>query len=148
MFNIGVWEMTLILVAALLLLGPSKLPEFARWMGKALREIQKATQEVKDAINFEIEREELSRIKRDLENDIQDSMKDVKGSLDNVQNEVHQSLDPWQPPQETEMVMGDPTCGGGEGTDEARAAKTPTEIMTEPSPEPLPAPVEAQKTDA
>jgi sec-independent protein translocase protein TatB len=134
MFNIGVWEMTLILVAALLLLGPSKLPEFARWMGKAMREIRKATQEVKDAINFEIEREELNRIKHELETDIQGPMRDVQHSLGDLQNQVHQSLDPWQPPQETELIMGDPTCGGGEATEEAKAAKSDLSTPLEPTP--------------
>lgn len=135
MFNIGVWEMTLILVAALLLLGPSKLPEFARWMGKAMREVRRATQEVKDAINFELEREELNRIKNELETEIQGPLKDVQHSLGDLQNQVHQSLDPWQPPQESEMIMGDPTCGGNDASDASKAARSdiPPSLETAPS---------------
>lgn len=42
MFGIGAGEFVLILIAGLILFGPSKLPELARSLGKALREFRKA----------------------------------------------------------------------------------------------------------
>ena len=42
MFGIGTQEMIVILVLALIVLGPRKLPEIARAIGKGLRELQKA----------------------------------------------------------------------------------------------------------
>ncbi len=70
MFNVGSWEMIIIVVAALLLLGPRKLPDFARWVGTALREVRKVTQEVRSAIDMEVEKAELEELKRQFEEDL------------------------------------------------------------------------------
>jgi sec-independent protein translocase protein TatB len=50
MFNIGAGEMIFILVAALLILGPSRLPELARGIGKFLREFRRQTDEVRGVV--------------------------------------------------------------------------------------------------
>lgn len=42
MFNIGMGELILIVVVALVVLGPDKLPETARALGKAVREFKRA----------------------------------------------------------------------------------------------------------
>lgn len=47
MFNIGPWELILILVIALIVVGPGKLPEVAKSLGKATREFKKATSGMK-----------------------------------------------------------------------------------------------------
>src|SRR5215510_15119032 len=43
-------EITVILLLALIFLGPSKLPELAAGLGKLIREIRKATSDVKNEI--------------------------------------------------------------------------------------------------
>jgi len=50
MFNLRMGEITLILVLALLILGPSKLPEMATTLGRLIRQIRKATADVKNEI--------------------------------------------------------------------------------------------------
>lgn len=45
MFGLGPWEIGLILVALLLVLGPSRLPEMARSLAKGIKEFKKATTE-------------------------------------------------------------------------------------------------------
>lgn len=47
MFGIGLSEFILVLVAALIVLGPDKLPAMARALGKAYSEFRKAGDEVK-----------------------------------------------------------------------------------------------------
>jgi sec-independent protein translocase protein TatA len=49
--NIGVPELMIILVIALLFFGPKKLPDFARSMGQAIREFRRASQEVIDDLH-------------------------------------------------------------------------------------------------
>lgn len=53
MFGIGMPELILILVVALVVVGPRKLPEMARSLGKAMGEFKKATGEMNRAINFD-----------------------------------------------------------------------------------------------
>ena len=51
MFNIGPPELILIFVIALVIVGPQRLPELGRTVGKALREFRKMQSEVKDLVN-------------------------------------------------------------------------------------------------
>jgi sec-independent protein translocase protein TatA len=48
MFNIGVTELILILVIALIVFGPGKLPDVGRALGKTIREFKKASREIQD----------------------------------------------------------------------------------------------------
>jgi TatA/E family protein of Tat protein translocase len=48
-FNIGPGELILILVIALVVLGPGKLPDVAQSLGKSIREFRKAATDVSDA---------------------------------------------------------------------------------------------------
>jgi sec-independent protein translocase protein TatB len=60
MFGIGMPELLLILGLALIVLGPKKLPELARALGKGLSEFRRATDELKDEF-------------RQMERDVEDS---------------------------------------------------------------------------
>jgi sec-independent protein translocase protein TatB len=53
MFNIGTGEIALIAVAALLILGPQRLPELARGIGKFMREFRRQTDEVRTVVERE-----------------------------------------------------------------------------------------------
>jgi TatA/E family protein of Tat protein translocase len=48
MFGIGMPELLLILAVALIVLGPKKLPELARALGKGLAEFRRATEDLKE----------------------------------------------------------------------------------------------------
>jgi sec-independent protein translocase protein TatB len=56
MFNLGIGEITLICVVALLLLGPQRLPELARGIGKFMREFRRQTDEVRGVVEREFYR--------------------------------------------------------------------------------------------
>ncbi len=51
MFGIGTPELLVILVVALIVLGPQRLPEIARALGKGLAELRKATSGITDELN-------------------------------------------------------------------------------------------------
>lgn len=52
-FGIGFSEVALILVVVLLVVGPQKLPEIARTLGKGIRTARRAGQELRDAIEVD-----------------------------------------------------------------------------------------------
>lgn len=58
MFGLGFGEIIVILVLALLLFGPKKLPEVAKQLGKGMRDFQKATSDLKGQFEKEFYAEE------------------------------------------------------------------------------------------
>ncbi len=60
MFGIGLPEIIVIMVVALLVVGPSKLPELAKSLGKAFSEFRRMADEVKETIEDEVAGAEAS----------------------------------------------------------------------------------------
>ena len=56
MLNIGAGEVIFILIAALLVLGPKRLPELARGIGKFMREFRRQTDDVRTVVEREFYR--------------------------------------------------------------------------------------------
>lgn len=56
--NIGVPGLILILIIALIIFGPAKLPQLGRAVGQTLKEFKNSTKEVMDDVTSEFELEE------------------------------------------------------------------------------------------
>ena len=54
MFNVGGSEVLLILLVALLVLGPKKLPDLAKTLGKVLAEFKRASSDVQNSVKQEM----------------------------------------------------------------------------------------------
>lgn len=64
-FNIGTGELLFILLLALLVLGPRRIPEVARTLGRALRELRAMSNEFTTALTREVEAaERAERVQR------------------------------------------------------------------------------------
>src|SRR5262249_61223469 len=55
MFDIGLQELILIFVVALLVFGPKNLPQLGRSLGRAMREFRRASDEFKETIESELD---------------------------------------------------------------------------------------------
>ena len=53
--NIGAPELIIILVIALLILGPGKLPEVGSSLGKSIREFRKASTDIQDSVKVDVD---------------------------------------------------------------------------------------------
>ena len=91
--KIGFMELLLVFVVALLVLGPEKLPSFAKKLGAGLREFRKAsgelTKELKENVIDPLEEaqqplREAMKPLDDLDQEVNANLKDVSKSLENI----------------------------------------------------------------
>ena len=67
MFGIGSTELLVIVAIGLIILGPKKLPQIARALGKGMAEFRKVSTDLQRTINVEVEREEREQKRREEE---------------------------------------------------------------------------------
>ena len=79
MFGIGMPELILIVAIALIVIGPKKLPDLARTLGRAMREFKKATNDFKESIQLD---EDLSDVKKAFDGLGEDIKESVSGKTD------------------------------------------------------------------
>ena len=60
--SLGLPELLVIFIVALIVFGPKRLPEIGRTLGKALGEFKKASDDLKNTIEREVHVEELKQI--------------------------------------------------------------------------------------
>ncbi|MEW6457130.1 MAG: Sec-independent protein translocase protein TatB [Acidobacteriota bacterium] len=76
--NIGLPELILIFIIALLIFGPKKLPELGKTIGRALAEFRKTTSEIKNSIEEEIRSIEVKDLEIDLDRELEKENEEEK----------------------------------------------------------------------
>jgi TatA/E family protein of Tat protein translocase len=136
MFNLGMGEITVILILILIFVGPKKLPEMASGLGRAIRQLRKTTADVKNEIvmddtfrkPFEELRDAVTLSPEELKrrDQIRQSLEDVRRQAEEVERAANAPLD----------------VGGGEGGDGGGGPATPPpEPIVAESSAPWPPPV-------
>jgi len=79
--SIGLPELVVIFIIALLVFGPKKLPDVGKSVGKAIREFKKSTEDIKDKFEEEIRADEFQNLKDELKKDTKedDAGKKISG---------------------------------------------------------------------
>ena len=70
MFGIGMPEMFLILAIALIVIGPKKLPDLAKSLGRAFGEFKKATAELKETMELDTDFTDIKNAFEDIDDHI------------------------------------------------------------------------------
>ena len=88
--KIGAMELVVIFIVALLVIGPDKLPQYARKFGSALREFRKASSDVTKEIRESVidPLEEAQKPLRDAMEPLDDISKGLKGDLSAVEKDL------------------------------------------------------------
>lgn len=109
MFDVGFWELTIIALVALIVIGPERLPKVARtaglWLGRGRRLIAN----VKADIDKEIKAEELREViekQATLANPVHEIVEETRKDLNEIKQEaatqVKQSQDALESQQESD----------------------------------------------
>ncbi len=128
MFDIGFWELMLMGVVALLVVGPERLPRLAYTAGKWLGKGRSMLSAVKSEIDKEVKAEELKEIlekqKRQM-NPIQDVIDETSSAVRDLKNETGQVVKKGR-----QAVESEDEAQAGEG-DSAKVSRNPTNDDTE-----------------
>ncbi|MGD8235999.1 MAG: Sec-independent protein translocase protein TatB [Chromatiales bacterium] len=94
MFDVGFWELLIIGLVALLVIGPERLPGLARTAGAWLGRAKRFVSDVKTEIDEELRTEELKRIMKEqnLSNPTHSILEDTKKEFSEIQKEVEQAF--------------------------------------------------------
>lgn len=122
--TLGMPEIILIFVVALLLFGPRKMPQIGRSIGRALGEFRRASNEFKRTIEDEVAADDLRDVAKDLKGiqDVGNDLKDLKNTIQNpIQSTVKKAFESADGEGETTPATETPESPDTEG--EATPAK-------------------------
>jgi sec-independent protein translocase protein TatB len=89
MFDIGVSEIAVIAVIALVVIGPERLPKVARTVGALLGRAQRYVNDVKAEVNREMELEELRKLQTQMQDAARGIQEQVSTAGAEMQSAVH-----------------------------------------------------------
>ena len=90
MFDFGMWEIAIIFVITLIVVGPEKMPALARKAGLYVGKFKKFVSKIKNDINNEIEAEELKE-QLSVENEellLSQTLDEAKSGIDEIKQEA------------------------------------------------------------
>ena len=95
MFDVGFTEILLLSLVGLMVLGPERLPRVARTLGGMARKARSSWLNLKRSIEAEMRAEELKEPLKHFQNEIKDTVDDLRSGVDSVRD-----FDPLKPDSE------------------------------------------------
>lgn len=102
MFGIGMPEMLLLLAVALIVVGPKKLPDLAKSIGRSLGEFKKATRDIKESFDPDNELSDVKKAFDDMNESIQKPLDAIisDGASDTEEETFSRPNDPDDKPDD------------------------------------------------
>ncbi len=100
MFDVGFWELVLIGVVALVVLGPERLPTAARTAGLLIGKLRRTVYDVKSEIERELQVDEIRRVARQESDKLRGSLHDLETRLVTDERPVDQQTTSQAPSQD------------------------------------------------
>ena len=111
MFDIGISEIAVIAVVALVVIGPERLPKVARTVGTLLGRAQRYVNDVKAEVNREMELEELKKLQtqmQDAARGIQEQVSTAGAEMQSAVHNVEKQLSEGDAPQTSADLPAEP----------------------------------------
>ncbi len=113
MFGMGMPEILLILAIALIVIGPKKLPDLAKSLGRALGEFKKATTDLKESMQIDHE------------------LADVKNAFDQMNTATEEKVEKVEPATDDDMAASDIKTDDADRDKQSDFSETPYPLIDE-----------------
>lgn len=125
--SIGMTELIVIMVVALIVIGPKRLPELARTLGKALGDFKRATSDFQNSFSMEDDYD-LDVLDEEAKEKEKKASADELGEVDADEDHDGEGDDTAEQTAETDRTGTDePAPEAGDATEEVEAAATESE---------------------
>lgn len=143
MFDVGFWELSIIAVVALLVIGPERLPGVVRTAGLWFGKIRGFVTSVKEDIDKELRTDELKKILAEQEKSIgiHDIVEETEETIKRLQQQSDYLVKSPDEELQREMeLLADPSISSAEEADPIRAAAaaSPARAFDHHKPKPAP----------
>ena len=137
--KLGFWEIAVVVIVALLVIGPDKLPYYAKKLGVALREFRKVsedmTKEVRESVIEPLE--EIQKPIKEAVEPIEDLTKDIKKNITGMEKDLKNIGKPKKESAPKSPVKEEPAETPASGA-EVPDGSEPEAVPSEPEPETSP----------
>jgi sec-independent protein translocase protein TatB len=109
MFDVGFWEITLIMLVTLVVVGPERLPKLARTLGAWVSKARRMISDVKAEVDRELRADEL---KGSLGGNAVDDLRKMAGEIKNIGDELKSDVESFQPTVKPASTQPEVESGG------------------------------------
>jgi sec-independent protein translocase protein TatB len=104
MFDIGFSEIVVIMVVALIVIGPEKLPKVARTLGLLFGRAQRYVNGVRADIERDMQLDEVRKIKQNIEEEVKDITNSAQQAVQSVDQHVKSLAESFEPVKQVENI--------------------------------------------
>lgn len=156
MFDIGFWEIIILVLVALLVVGPERLPGLARELGRFVGKARRFINSVRSDIEQELQTEELRKMLKDQDKEIRELRTMMQETEETLREDIQETEAAIRGDKEPSPARQNAAPGVTQSSDAERPAlrrvpvtgKLGPDLATDPAPTPAPAAVESRPQSA